>query len=82
MWHHLYFALYIHTYIIKYKLLLAGRKYRKTSAVVSLRIINEDDSDSLVLVYMCLSCKLRLNVFLIVLLYNDDSIVKIPDEMR
>lgn len=36
----------------------------------------------MILVYMRFSCKLRLKVFLIGLVYNNDNILKILDEMR
>lgn len=36
----------------------------------------------MILVYMRFSCKLRLKIFLIDLVYNNDNILKILDEMR
>lgn len=58
-----------------------GRKYTKPSAVVCLRIIGEHFSAPMVLLYMCFGCKLSLKVFLIGLVYNNDNILKILDEM-
>ena len=68
-------------YTLTHKLLHAGGKYTKT-AVVSLRIIDENGGTNLVLVYMCLSCKLCLKVFLIALVYNNYNILRILEETR